>query len=135
MRYSIVVPALALTSLLLAGCTAPSTQPNTPALTMTTKLRAPETQRSEFGSADASSADRPAIEGTPHDSGSRESATGTTNTDRNGVPVEYIVEEGDTAWGVEQRFGIDGVAERYNRYLQVGEHLDLTNDVTSANDD
>ncbi|MBF4562626.1 hypothetical protein ITJ43_10785 [Microbacterium sp. VKM Ac-2870] len=38
----------------------------------------------------------------------------------------YVVAEGDTAAAIEQRFGIDGIAERYNRYLQPGERLDLT---------
>lgn len=61
----------------------------------------------------------------PVDSGPGDSATGTAVLDANGTPIGYIVAEGDTAWGIERRFGINGLAERYNRYLQPGERLDL----------
>lgn len=49
-------------------------------------------------------------------------------TDADGTPIAYLVAEGDTAYGIEHRFGIVGVAERYNRYLQPGERLSLTPD-------
>ncbi len=66
----------------------------------------------------------------PVDSGASSGASGTVEKDADGTPTGYVVAEGDTAAGIEHRFGVDGLAERYNRYLQPGERLSLTPQVT-----
>lgn len=100
----------------LTACQAPGTStesdPTKPAVS------APIPSRTATASADG-----------PVDSGPRQSAEGTVETDASGTPVAYIVVEGDTAWGIEQRLGLDGIAERYNRYLQPGERLSLTPEI------
>ncbi|KXC06435.1 hypothetical protein MhomT_05730 [Microbacterium hominis] len=46
------------------------------------------------------------------DNGPNDSATGTVETDESGVPIAYIVEAGDTMWGIQNRVCLDDVAER-----------------------
>ncbi|GAA1850127.1 hypothetical protein GCM10009796_10290 [Microbacterium koreense] len=48
----------------------------------------------------------------PCDNGPNDSATGTVETNESGVPIAYIVEAGDTMWGINNRFCLDDVAER-----------------------
>ena len=116
--------ALALAVTLLAGCTA--TSDPEPQVAESTAADRPIASTEVPPSADpAPEQTTPTVGVVPVDSGPRPSANGTTESDASGTPVAYIVAEGDTAWAIEQRFGIDGVAERYNRYLQLGERLSL----------
>ena len=46
------------------------------------------------------------------DNGANDSASGAVETHESGVPIVYVVEAGDTMWGINNRLCLDDVAER-----------------------
>ncbi len=85
--------------LLLSGCSMQSDEPDTPDVVATAS---------------------PTVEDwRPVDSGPREGAMGTTTLDDDGVPVSYVVVEGDTADLIRLRFDIwwDSLAREDGRVL------------------
>ncbi len=114
-RSARVAGVVLILAISLVGCTEPMNTPRTPA-------------SSEMAPPAATALPKPSPPTSaevPVDGGPREGANGTTELDEDGVPVVYIVVEGDAQWGIEQRFGVDGLIERYNRWLQIGERLSL----------
>ena len=112
-KLTTTLAALVLAATALAGCTATSepaaTEPSSTPADAAPSPTVPTSAESAVPSATPTSDPEPRV---ACDNGPNDSATGTVETDESGVPIAYIVEAGDTMWGIQNRVCLDDVAER-----------------------